>query len=149
MVTFSRWLHLLPFIRFTRADVLTLVLFVTLGPLSGMLLFGFCVSGLNGALGTPILFVLGMAVLPKAAVMVVTLMGMLPAYAGGLAALAVRGFDRPFLYAICAMAAGCEVQLLVLSPLLLPGKRAELFIAAAGAAAICAAASYRIRAIKS
>ncbi len=144
-MTLPRWVELLPFIHFTRADISTLVLFIILGPLSGMLLFGFVVAGVNGVIGIGFWFAWAMGVMPKAAALVMVLAGLLPALSGGLAALAVRGFNCPLLYAMCAIVVGCGVQHLLLVPLLPSEQQTQLLIAAAGAAAICAAASYRIR----
>lgn len=138
------WADYLPFVRCPQADFLTLLLFLFLGPSSGMLLLGFKVAGLNGALSLPFWFAFGMGTMPKTATAMLVLMGALPAYAAGLTALAVRSLDRFWVFLLAAIIGGCGMQLWLLSSVDFT-HRTDLVIAAAGAAAICAGTTYRAR----
>ena len=143
-----KWSAYLPFARFMRSDVQTITLFVILGPVIGLMVLGFVRGSIVAAIFFP-LFVLifGWLFVPKIFVMMMLLMAILPAYAAGLGALAVRGWNSVVLCIISAVVLGCGAEFLLACTLFYKFAefRSQLLTAAAVSAVVCTIATFNLR----
>lgn len=122
-----------------RRSLIAIAIFVGLGPLVGMLLFGVSQGGLGGAGSVMFLFLLGAAWLTGPAAAIYGLFGGVPGLAGAIAVLAVPARSPRWQRFAAACAASATAELAVVLGIGVPDEAFALGICAALTALLCTA----------